>query len=226
MTARVDDDTLVAYLDGELAEAEAREVEAALAADPRLAEDARLLREGAAAVRAAFADPLRAPVPGRLVEAIDTTFAERAQAARRGRGPSGGPLIRRQLFGAIAASIAALVVGLSGAYFIAEYQVERRIARLEAVRAADRQMIQAAVSLALEKHLSGIPAHWRNPDSGSSGRVEPIRTFRISTGQWCREYVQVFELRDGQERRETRRAIACREADGTWKTRLELTDES
>ncbi len=87
-------------------------------------------------------------------------------------------------------------------------------------------MIQAAVSLALETHVSGAPAEWHNPDSGSRGRVEPVRTFKISTGQWCREYVHTLEFHGRWELRESRRAIACRGADGVWKTRLQLGEES
>jgi surface antigen len=118
------------------------------------------------------------------------------------------------------------VVGLAGANYFAERSVEREIARLEALRTADREMIEAAISVALESHVSGQPARWHNPDSGSSGSVEPIRTFKISTGQWCREYAHALDIRGWQERRETLRAIACREAGGTWKTRLQLGEES
>ena len=87
-------------------------------------------------------------------------------------------------------------------------------------------MIEAAISVALEKHVSGQPARWHNPDSGSKGSIEPLRTFKISTGQWCREYAHAIDLRGWQERQATLRAIACREAGGRWKTRLQLGEES
>jgi len=118
----------------------------------------------------------------------------------------------------------ALAVGLGGAFVFAEWQVERKIARLEAVRAADRQMLAAAVSLALETHVSGKPAIWNNPDSGSYGTVEPVRTFRAASGQWCREYIQTADFAAESFQSERRRAIACREPDGQWQTRLEVAE--
>ncbi len=223
MTAPIAEERLVAYADGELDQAEAREVEAAIAADPALAETVGALRADAATIRAAYQEPLRGPVPERLVAALDAAFAARRAA------PSQAPARayrHHPMVAAIAASIVAAVVGLSGAYYFAERGVEREIARLEAARAADQRMIQAAVSLALETHVSGAPAEWHNPDSGSRGRVEPVRTFKISTGQWCREYVHALEFHGWRELRETRRAIACRGADGVWKTRLQLGEES
>ncbi len=230
MTARIEEERLVAYVDGELDAAAARAVEAAMAADPKLTATIAALRAEVALIRAAYQEPLRAEAPERLVAAVDAAFAER-QAGRS--GPAGGARwapgrswIRHPAFGAIAASIVAVVVGLAGANYFAERGVERELARLEALRAADQEMIEAAISVALEKHVSGQPARWHNPDSGSKGSVEPLRTFKISTGQWCREYAHAIDLRGWKERQATLRAIACREAGGRWKTRLQLGEES
>ncbi len=226
MTARIEDERLVAYVDGELDAAAARAVEAAVAADPKLAETIAVLRVEAALIRAAYQEPLRAEPPERLVAAVDAAFAER-QAGRTGSaGGAGRAWIRHPAFGAIAASIVAVVVGLAGASYFAERGVEREIIRLEALRAADQEMIEVAVSVALETHVSGEPAHWQNPDSGSKGSVEPVRTFKISTGQWCREYAHAIDIRGWRERKTTLHAIACREANGRWKTRLQLGEES
>ncbi len=230
MTARIEpgieDERLVAYVDGELDAAAARAVEAAVAADPKLAKTVAALRSEVALIRAAYQEPLRAEVPERLVAAVDAAFAER-QAGRSGpAGGAGRSWIRHPAFGAIAASIVAIVVGLAGANYFAERSVERELARLEALRAADQEMIEAAISVALEMHVSGPPARWHNPDSGSKGSIEPLRTFKISTGQWCREYAHAIDIRGWQERRATLRAIACREAGGRWKTRLQLGEES
>ncbi len=226
MTARIEDERLFAYVDGELDAAAARAVEAAMAADPELAKTIAALRAEVALIRAAYQEPLRAEAPERLVAAVDAAFAER-QAGRTGSaGGAGRAWIRHPAFGAIAASIVAVVVGLAGADYFAERSVGRELARLEALRAADQEMIEAAITVALEKHVSGQPARWYNPDSGSKGSVEPLRTFKISTGQWCREYAHAIEFRGWQERRATRHAIACREAGGRWKTRLQLGEES
>jgi anti-sigma factor RsiW len=63
------DETLVAYLDGELDDAERREVEAWLDADPSVRDRLLALAESAGAVRAAFADIVNEPVPDRLIAA-------------------------------------------------------------------------------------------------------------------------------------------------------------
>jgi anti-sigma factor RsiW len=222
MTARIDDETLIAYVDGELDEAETRRIEAAIARDPEAAVTVRALREGAAALHAAFAAPMREAVPERLRDTVNREFS-----ARRGaRPPLRTVWYRGPTAVAMAASIAVLAVGLGAAFVIFERQVETRLARLEAARAADHELIQAAIATALEKHLSGVPVTWQNPASGSRGQVEPIRTFKNAGGQWCREYMLELELKLGGSGHESRRAIACREDGGQWKTRLELTNES
>ena len=234
MTARIEpgieQDRLVAYVDGELDAEAVRAVEAAVTADAKLAGTVAALRAEVALIHAAYQEPLRAEVPERLVAAVDAAFAER-QVGRPGPAdspgrPRGRTWLRHPAFGAIAASIVAVVVGLAGANYFAERGVEREIVRLEALRTADQEMIEAAVSVALETHVSGEPAHWHNPDSGSKGSVEPVRTFKISTGQWCREYAHAIDIRGWRERKTTLHAIACREANGRWKTRLQLGEKS
>jgi surface antigen len=55
---------------------------------------------------------------------------------------------------------------------------------------------------------------WRNPDSGHSGSVTPIREGRQSaSGNLCRQYKQTIIV-DGQA--ETAYGTACQERDGTW----------
>ncbi len=120
MMARIDDETLVAFVDGELDEADARRVEAEVAADRNLRDTVLALHRGAAMLRAALIEPLVTPVPDRLVQTVVSAFAERTKAER--------PMAPRwRLAVPIAASIAAVLIGLSGAFFIADYQVERRI---------------------------------------------------------------------------------------------------
>src|SRR5919109_4977530 len=81
--------------------------------------------------------------------------------------------------------------------------------------AADREKARVAASQALESVPSGQSVAWRNPDSGNSGVVTPIRTYQVSTGQYCREYTQTIYI--GGEKHQSY-GTACRQPDGSWKT--------
>lgn len=116
---------LMAYVDGEVDAATAREIEAAIAADPTVAARAQRLRDSAAVARAAFADALHEPLPDRLLQVFDAAPAAAASAATA--AASEAPAAKanvvalsarrmaappRKIVGwAMAASVAALVIG-------------------------------------------------------------------------------------------------------------------
>ncbi len=66
----------------------------------------------------------------------------------------------------------------------------------------------------LETSIAGRTTSWRNPDSGNSGTFTPTRTYRQSSGQYCREYQQTITVGG-----KTQQAYgtACRQPDGQWK---------
>lgn len=122
---RVDDVMLMAYVDGEIDAATAREIEKAVAGDATLALRVQHLRDSAMMARGAFAEVLHEPVPDRLIAALGGPAA-RTEAARpeSGKtGPAGSANVvamprratwtpRRAALGwAAAASVAALVIG-------------------------------------------------------------------------------------------------------------------
>jgi surface antigen len=80
--------------------------------------------------------------------------------------------------------------------------------------AADRQRANAAAAQALESVPSGQSVAWRNPDSGNTGAVTPVRTYQTPSGQYCREYTQTITI--GGERHQSY-GTACREPDGSWR---------
>jgi len=217
MMKTIDAQRLSAYIDGELDDEAVRAVEKALAASPALRAELHAMQEADGLLRAAFAEPLREAIPEPLIGVVARGFAARRDAATGGGG--GGPSPARHLL-PIAASLAVLVIGAASGYFSAEFRVDREIARLNALRAEDRSLVERIVNQALETQISGTPVEWRNPDSGSRGTVTPVRTYRSESGKWCREYTLTTVADDGSARR--RRAIACREADGKWKKRAEL----
>jgi hypothetical protein len=212
MTERIELETLVSYVDGQLEERETRRVEAALAQDAEARETVRGLRESAELLRAAFNEPLNAPIPPRIVKAIDEAVADRAAGRRRWSWPA-----------ALAASFAMLMVGFGGGLLTVDQRVEQELARLRAIELADQQARETALFQALEKHVSGEAVTWRNPDSGSGGEITPVRTFKNRQQQWCREY-RSKEIVAGDP--EVHFAIACREPEGQWKTRAVLISDT
>src|SRR5665213_1134338 len=125
------DETLIAYLDGELEGAARDEVAAALEASPQLRDRAGSLTDSAATLRAAMDEIMREAVPQRLLDAA------------RGKAPSVidlmtvrarrmGTATLRQNWGnrrywigsAVAASFLLLTIGAGGGYFAAQTPVE------------------------------------------------------------------------------------------------------
>jgi anti-sigma factor RsiW len=116
--SRMDDVMLMAYVDGEVDAATAREIEAAMAADPAVAARAQRMRDGAAITRSAFADVLHEPVPDRLISALaggGSMGAATAAAANVVRlEPRRNSASAHSIMGwAMAAGLAALIVGYS-----------------------------------------------------------------------------------------------------------------
>ena len=220
------DDRLGAYLDGELSAEAAKAFEAVLERDPDLRDQAQALRTTNDVIRHAFDAPLHDTVPTRLHDTIEAGFAARRASAGSGADADNGAGQTTPAFGGLrwAASVAALIAGFGGGYWLAENRNADALAQLEALRAMDRSLIERTVNEVLEKQLSGTVVDWQNPNSGSHGTVTPIRTYRSEAGQWCREYVQVTQTPDG--RTESHRAIACRETDGAWRMRAEIFEES
>jgi surface antigen len=54
---------------------------------------------------------------------------------------------------------------------------------------------------------------WRNPDSGNSGAVTPLRTYRTEAGRTCRDYERTVVV---EGRAEPAYATACRNGVGEW----------
>jgi anti-sigma factor RsiW len=123
---------LVAYVDGELPAAEAREIEAWLGSDPEAEELRRHLQEDALALRGLFGAVLREPVPEALSARIGAPAGTRAAAGaavvglpQRARPRPMGPWLA-------AASIACLVLGGVAGFYGGDYQARQEIAAMPA----------------------------------------------------------------------------------------------
>jgi surface antigen len=217
MTSDIDELELNAYLDGELdAEARAR-LEHALAGDPDAREKLLRLREQDAVVRAAISEPLSEPVPQDVTRQVQSMFAaagERTPAAPAAPGRARLPL-------AMAASFAIACIGILAAFIVMQQRFDSRLAALETSRTTDQAFYDNALATALETHVSGDTVAWINPDTGATGAITPVRTFKATTNDWCREFDTVVSY-DGASR--TQKGVACRTADGIWQTRVLVSD--
>ena len=206
-----DADSISAYLDGELDDVKARRLAALVARDPAARQLASDFAWGDSLVRAAFDQPSRRPPPKFLVQSIDQ--ARTAARTNRWMARAAVP---------IAAGLVTLAIGLGAGFFLASERIDRQLARMETQRLENRRALEAVVSRALENHLSGTRVGWENPVAGARGTVTPLRTFRSTENKWCREYARRIEEPTGIE---TLRAIACRQADGRWNTRVHIVGD-
>jgi surface antigen len=69
------------------------------------------------------------------------------------------------------------------------------------------------VAETLEGVRTGVPATWRNPDTGVQYSVTPTRTYETAGGP-CREFTTEAII---GSKRETVYGTACRQPDGSWK---------
>ncbi|WP_353621276.1 RT0821/Lpp0805 family surface protein [Labrenzia sp. R4_1] len=79
---------------------------------------------------------------------------------------------------------------------------------------SDQTMAEATFQNALEKSLSGKTSSWRNQETGASGSVTPVRTWKTRSGVYCRAYRENILLASGTRRQDN--GTACRNKSGKW----------
>lgn len=84
---------------------------------------------------------------------------------------------------------------------------------VRALNEADRQAMELAAKNALDNAPTGRGAPWRNPATGNSGTITPVRSFRDARRHYCRDYQQTT-IAAGQTRQS--KGTACRREDGSW----------
>ncbi|MDJ0638266.1 MAG: anti-sigma factor [Paracoccaceae bacterium] len=113
------EEKLSAYLDGELSEADALAMEAAIAADPGLQEELEAIMMADAVAKEAFAEMVQEPVPAALAKAVKK--APMAGVANAPSAPS--------WWSTIAASLVFLLIGGVGGYFAGQSTGDVQVAR-------------------------------------------------------------------------------------------------
>jgi surface antigen len=122
-------------------------------------------------------------------------------------------------FTRIAAALVLLLSGAAGGWFAAG----RHGAQITAAAPMDAVVETAAsvlVQRTLENIVSGASDIWRDPRTGDTLSVTPVRTFKDSVDRYCREYRETL-TRDG-ERTLLRLGVACRDPGGRWNARFHV----
>lgn len=167
----IDDETFFAWLDGELDAAEAADVAAQVAADPRLARMAEQHRAFGTRVRAAFDPVAAAPLPERLRAAAKPRGGSLVDFGSGRRKPSRRSWSPLPQWAALAASLAVGI--LVGGTFIGGQEASPIEVRDGKIYAA------AQLDDALEQRLA------------SAGAADSVRiglTFRDQGGAICRSF--------------------------------------
>lgn len=110
-------------------------------------------------------------------------------------------------FGKGSGKLAAVAIGaLAGAL------IGRHVG--ESLDRADRLAMERTAQNALERNRTGSASTWENPDTGHSGTVKPVKTYKTAHNQYCREYQQTVTIGG---KTENAYGTACRQPDGSWK---------
>jgi anti-sigma factor RsiW len=206
---RFDEETLMAYADGELGPAQAAAVEAAMARDPAIARTVRLFRDTAVAAQSAVKAETP-PVPDALRAAVEAAIARAGAGAPPSPAdlPVAAPVViapfrpaANNPSYAIAASAAIIAIAV-GAYFAGAHRGELPPGPGLAV------VSPGAESVVFQEALSRTPAGNTRPLQADSS-VALNATFRDGGGRLCREF------RVERAGADAVAGVACRTA-GAW----------
>lgn len=207
-----DDETLMAFADGELDEVTAARVAAALADDPALAANVEMFRASRRHVGEALGPLLREPVPPGLSLSVAAMIERDREAQGRARNEGHGEVVsianervRRRRAPAWlipAAAAITLMVGGSGGFLLGTMLPQ-------AVPSEFASIDDPAIIQALSEIPSGEPVNMPG-----TGRIfESVLSFQLEDGTLCREYrVKGPDVKGVI-------SIACREEDN-WRTHL------
>ncbi len=197
------DEQIMAWVDGELPEDEALEIEQALEGDREAQQKAEIFRRSTAVLKAAFDDSLHEQVPEKLIRTIREHPSPRRAIRKDGfwaaflRFPSLSPALAFAMAIVLCAGILTgyLLFGPSGS--------------------APFPVLPAGVpfSRGLEKTASGNSFYM----AGGNLKVTPVLSFRDNARRYCRQY-EVESLHGGK--RQWAQGVACRDRQGRWHTRV------
>jgi len=202
---------LVAYVDNQLEPAQRAAVEEVIREDPEARTIVAVLRRSAAAVKTAFDRPLREPVPTRLLAAIGATAGSAIVSDVR---PWRSRKLRldRPTITALAASLAALVIGFGAGYWQAAPGGGIRLAGSPA-EGTETGQYEAALYQALEDGDPGVEVSYVDATDAKRGAITIIGPVATGVGGSCLEFRH--EWSDAGSKIMSR-GLACRSDAGEW----------
>jgi surface antigen len=197
---------LVAYVDNELEPAQMAAVEEVIREDPEARAIVGVLRRSGAAVKAAFDRPLDGPVPARLLAAVGAEGRAIVPLPVRTRRVEPATIM------ALAASLAALVIGFGAGYWQSAPGGGIRLAGSSA-DGTDSGQYEAALYQALEESTPGAQVSYIDDAEGRRGVVIIVGPVAAGIGGDCLEF-----RREWSDAGSTlvSRGLACRSDTGEW----------
>jgi hypothetical protein len=199
---QLDEETLMAYVDGELDPRRVAEVEALLAEDAEARATVQIFRDSAALVRGAFDPILREPVPARLLAAVNTPAPGKVSDIRLARRGATSRIFPQTAWARAAA--VALFIGAGAGYLTAQWPD-----LLEP--SAQVATVDPLLDEALETTGSGVAFARQDRNGGTERNIMPLLTFRDANQRYCREFESTLKGPDGQQ---VSYGVACREQGG------------
>lgn len=199
----MDTELLMAYVDGELTPAQAAQVEAAIAADPAIADAVARQFALRRSLGEAYAPVLDEPVPAALTSMLRPSHAESGKVVPLPSRAAPAPRSRWGMPQWVAMA-ASLLLGVA----VSQWVSKSDAARLHAEKGG-ALVAGADLASGLERQLASVP---------EPGRAVAVGlTFRDAAGNYCRS----FAIEGSQPLA----GLACRESDGNWKVPM-ITESS
>ena len=216
---KIDDETLMAFVDGELNGAREARVRERLQLDSELRKRASTYQDTARVLHRAFEPHLHRPVPERALRLLRPAANH---AVSLGRAARPGGLWMSRLMSAPVLALAAsllLAVGITVGVVASRASVRGAtsgsnvVAILDGADGWDR---------GFDTTMSGKPFSVSISGEGRSAAVVPLTTFLDEDDGYCRSFQRSLTSRTDIERL---RGIACRDvAGGSWRTRVVVAD--
>ena len=142
---------------------------------------------------------------------------------------SGISTVRRRSVAAVASAAVFAAVMLGGGFLAGQYQIDNSgpatgSQQLNVVAAMDNPWREAAFQEALETKASDTAVIWTNPETGYTGAIIPVKTYRREDGTFCRAF-RTVETKTGPQ--QPNFGVACREQglQGHWIKTVEAVAE-